>query len=494
MNFITTKIIKNQNRFSESFLSLKCFFTLLFCSMFLLTACNDKKSILLVTDIHFNPFADTLIVDQLVQASSAEWDSVFSQNKDKKITGYHEETSPELFELLLKSMEKQKPGVSAVLFTGDVLCHNFNELCYKYIRNVKEEGKNEFIYKTMEYVSMKMRENFPSVSIYFSLGNNDSFKGDYAIVNDGDFLHKTTSLFYDNLINPATQTANNSKAKKDFYDTYSAHGYYVQDFPLVSNGRLIGLNTIFFSNNFPDSLYSIKPGKEELIWLEKQLTESEKAGEKVFLLLHIPPGINVYTSQHKSNGSDMNVSLFWQEEYNDRYLELMQRYHKTIAASFAGHTHMDDFRLIYNQETNDKKPLDYVHITPSVSPVFGNNPAFQIIDLNVNTGELTETNTYYLNISKPFKDFEFEYEYRNVYDENPDAEGLNIVYRSMIKNEKKRDTYTKYYNGQSPKSKINFEWKWYWSGIGNLTKNDFTKAYNKLQESSNTKKKISLVN
>lgn len=44
----------------------------------------------------------------------------------------------------------------------------------------------------------------------------------------------------------------------------------------------------------------------------------------------------------------------------------------TILGSFAGHTHQDEFRLAVR---------DFIHITPSVSRVFGNNPAFEIVDV-----------------------------------------------------------------------------------------------------------------
>ena len=41
---------------------------------------------------------------------------------------------------------------------------------------------------------------------------------------------------------------------------------------------------------------------------------------------------------------------------------------------FAGHTHMDDFRVI----GTPKVPLVVNKLVPSVSPIFKNNPAFQV--------------------------------------------------------------------------------------------------------------------
>jgi hypothetical protein len=52
--------------------------------------------------------------------------------------------------------------------------------------------------------------------------------------------------------------------------------------------------------------------------------------------------------------------------------EVAEGYSNTIVASFAGHTHMDDFRLIGGREGR----YAFALITPAVSPIFGQNPGF----------------------------------------------------------------------------------------------------------------------
>lgn len=52
-----------------------------------------------------------------------------------------------------------------------------------------------------------------------------------------------------------------------------------------------------------------------------------------------------------------------------RYLRITAAHRRTIAGSFAGHTHQDEFRIATG---------DFIHITPSVTPIFRNNPAFEI--------------------------------------------------------------------------------------------------------------------
>jgi sphingomyelin phosphodiesterase acid-like 3 len=458
----------------------KSLFALILVTIVMAVSCRDNNNlttILSVTDIHFSPFHDSSTVKQLIQTSYTQWDTVFSQIEDKKIAVYNEETTPELFELLLKSMGKQKERISAVVFTGDILAHNFNELFYEYSGNTQEKAKNDFIYKTMGYVSFKLRQTFPDAPIYFSLGNNDSYEGDYKVVDDGIFLQNTTNLFYKNFIDPDADTINEKEREGGFYTTYSAHGYYNQKFPLINNGRIIGLNTIFFSVKYSDT----SPGQEELDWLEEQLLASEKAGEKVWLLLHIPPGINVYSSQEKSTQQTIRGLLFWRQPYNERYLELVQRYHEIIVTSFAGHTHMDDFRLIYNQDTINQVPLGFIHISPSVSPVFGNNPSFQIIEVNKNTGTITETTTYYADINEEQPDFRKEYEYTSTYHVTPGLNGLDSLYQMFPNNQEMLDNYIGFYPVSSTEAAITSSWQWYWCGIGNLTSDHFIKAYARLE-------------
>ena len=96
----------------------------------LLSSCAEKKSILLVTDVHFNPFTDTTLVASLQEVTTEKWDSVFAINQSDKIAVYHEETSPKLLHLLLESINQKGKKISSVFFTGDILAHKFNEMFY----------------------------------------------------------------------------------------------------------------------------------------------------------------------------------------------------------------------------------------------------------------------------------------------------------------------------------------------------------------------------
>lgn len=432
-----------------------------------------EKQILTVTDIHFSPFYDHNLVAQLVKTPYGQWDGVFSKSSNVQLPKYDEATNPVLYNRLLGAMKKQGRSISAILFTGDILAHNFNDMIAKYAGTTSQYERNQFVYKTMGYVMLKIKQAFPRVPVYFSLGNNDSYSGDYALVDDGEFLHSTADLFFKHFIKK-------KKSNADFYKTFPVHGYYSLPFPVVNKGRIIGLNTIFFSTNYVATKL-IHPGDIELSWLKRQLAAARVAGEKVWLLLHIPPGVNVYSTQRGSTPQTTNVTLQWKTRYNTRYLKLVRQYHDEIVASFAGHTHMDDFRLIYNSDEAAPKAVNFIHISASVTPVFGNNPAFQIIKIDSQSGTLKDAITHFIDLTEATPTFKQEYVYTSAYSTTPDLPGLELLYPAMTKDSSKLKKYTQFYSVSSTASTISNIWQWYWCGIGNLSQASYIKACQQLQ-------------
>lgn len=428
-----------------------------------------EKKIISVTDIHFTPFSDPSLGKALSEHSFRQWDRIFSQSTDTAPSTYNNETNPILFRRLLKSMKQKSGGVFAVVFTGDILAHNFNDMVSRYTGADSDYDRNRFIFKTIAYVTSKMRATFGGVPIYFSLGNNDSYNGDYALVDDGEFLHTTADLFFDNLIKTP-------QSKTDFYSTFPEHGYYSVPFRIVKNGRLIGLNTIFFSTRYTPAK-GTDPGKVELDWFEKELSKARAAKERVWLLLHIPPGVNVYNTQHNnSTGQAVDVGLFWQTGYNQRYLALITKYRDVIVTAFAGHTHMDDFRLISSTNNGTRQASSFIRISPSVSPVFGNNPSFQVIRIDPRTGTLNDETIYYMDLAKSRPVFEQEYTFTQTYGVAPNLSGLAPLNSALRTNRDKRNSYIERYPVSSSESTISDVWQWYWCGIGNLTQTNYIKT------------------
>jgi sphingomyelin phosphodiesterase len=56
--------------------------------------------------------------------------------------------------------------------------------------------------------------------------------------------------------------------------------------------------------------------------------------------------------------------------------QVINRYEKTVAAQFYGHTHFDEFSLFYDEEV-PSRPVGVAYIGPSVTPYYDLNPGYR---------------------------------------------------------------------------------------------------------------------
>ena len=131
----------------------------------------------------------------------------------------------------------------------------------------------------------------------------------------------------------------------------------------------------------------------QLAWLEWTLYRTKLRGRTASLLFHIPPGIDGYYSSHGSGTCRDNVTPFLKEAYEKPFLALLERYRDILQGSYAGHTHMDDFRVV---ATAAGEPILLTHITPAISPIYLNNPGFGLVLYDRASGDLIDYATVYL--------------------------------------------------------------------------------------------------
>ena len=148
------------------------------------------------------------------------------------------------------------------------------------------------------------------------------------------------------------------------------------------------------------------------------MIQCTSAGERVWLLMHIPVGINDYNTVKNEEAGSVPVE-FWKPAYTRHFLDIILKHRKTVQVIFAGHTHMDDFRIVGTNEM----PLVVNKLLPSISPIFRNNPAFQVYRFNGSSGAISTYETYYLanlvTAERPtrLQDLQWlsEYEFRSAY-------------------------------------------------------------------------------
>jgi hypothetical protein len=428
-------------------------------SLFAVASSALADKFLSVSDIHFNPFADPAIVAKLEAADVSQWDAIFASSAVTAFSPDGSDTNDPLLRSALGEMQTQLPSPAFVLISGDFLAHKFDKTYQQYATDKSQTAYTAFVTKTIAYVASRFRKAYPGVRIYPTLGNNDSDCGDYAVVPNGAFLANFRDVW-----RPIV-------GSHSFDRRFPSGGYYHADVPGLKNVRIIALNTNFFSTDYknPCGKPGPDPGVRELEWLEAELLLAQAEGKRVWLLFHIPPGMDVYdTEEYGGTCPNLQTQTFWKDQYAQKYLSITAARRSTIIGSFAGHTHQDEFRIANG---------DFIHITPSISPVFGNNPAFESIDVT-RSGGITDYTAWHLpNVTLPWTR---EYSFDEAYTKSKyDTAALTELAAAIGSDPATRQKYFAFSSSGNAKVAADAlaKWQGYWCGLQAMTGTAFTTCY-----------------
>jgi sphingomyelin phosphodiesterase acid-like 3 len=358
------------------------------------------SEVLIASDIHFNPVADPALVADLAAAPPQRWEQILNRSKLKKYSTYRQDTNWWLLHSALREMSAQNPHRALVMITGDLLAHNFPQAWAKTANDTDREHYRIFVLKTLAFLSWELRRQFKHAQILVTPGNDDNDCGDYEIAADGPFLTDTAPL--------ARKLA---RAGTPFIGDWKALGSFSLKPRAIRGVRILSVNSVFFSSKYQSgsfdhgcSAVASTSATRTFDWLSSQLAQARQAHEKVWLMFHIPPGIDGYATMVAERAikpeSTVNseeqcrqaIVPMWKPEWTARFIKLLEEYSPVVTATFAGHTHSDDFRLISPGETG----AEFVLINPPISPIYGQNPAFRIVAFS-SDGQLANQSTWYLN-------------------------------------------------------------------------------------------------
>jgi hypothetical protein len=333
--------------------------------------------VLVMSDLHFDPMADPGLVDRLAAAEPEQWSQILDGSSDRSLGRYGRDSNWMLLRSALQQMAQTLPKPAFVLISGDFLAHGFREEFDAAAKDHSDAAYRVFVRKTMQFLGQQLEQTFPATPILPALGNNDEECGDYQLQPGGPFLADTLPILYQ-----LVGSAGGPGLERDWlgYGNYTAR---------VGGIRVLSTNTNFLSIHYRNACGSPAdddPGRATLAWLEVELAAAKQAQERVWLLYHIPPGIDGYATLRRGACPGTMIPM-WDQAYAANFLALMKRYANTVTASFAGHTHMDDFRLVGDAEGR----YGFALITPAVSPIFGQNPAFRTLVYDAAGGILDQT-------------------------------------------------------------------------------------------------------
>lgn len=346
--------------------------------------------VLMVSDIHFDPFHDPAKAKLLARDAVSEWAQVLaapdSPDAGAAFTSLQDtcgakgvDTPYTLLRSSLQAMREQ-PRPAFITVTGDLLAHKF-ECRYRTIVGGSPAEYQAFAVRTLKFVVEQLHGAFPGVPIYVSLGNNDSGCGDYQFDPDSEFLRAVAAVVAETL--PA-----NLRSPEE--SEFPHGGYYAVTMAApMRNTRLIVLNDVFLSPHYRTcgGVHDAAPGRVEIAWLGRELEQARRTGQKVWVMGHIPPGVHVYGTMKKLLGgcAGGRVELFLEPSGLDH---LLTEYGAEIRLALFAHTHMDEMRLIEPRQGEGRAVA--VKLVPSITPVDGNNPAFTVARVNPRTAVLTD--------------------------------------------------------------------------------------------------------
>jgi hypothetical protein len=418
-----------------------------------------RGKLLLASDVHFNPMFDATLVPELQQAAPEQWPAILERGQPRAFSPYGQDTNWWLLKSALDAMRKTMPRPAVFIIDGDLLAHGFPA---KYRATTHDDDRQHyrtFIAKTVQFLALQLRQRWPDTQILITPGNNDDDCQDYSIEAGGAFLTDSAPIVRDL-----------AKGTEELAANWQSLGSYSVLPASIPALRIVSVNTVFFSAKYQaqslqKNCADVQSTADDATfrWLQNTLTDAQQANQKVWLMFHIPPGIDGYASTHPKGGPVPPVGLecvkdivpMWEPEWTQKFDSLVMSYRGTVMASFAGHTHTDDFRVIGDPSA----PTQFVLIDPAISPVYGQNPAFRVIEFSSDAGVKNHTTYYLTSLTKPDKKlrgrWKKEYEFAREWKARPiNAASLGKIYGEIASNETTRQRWLKLYNVSSDAAKI----------------------------------------
>jgi len=366
------------------------------------TAGVDDQTIsaLMVSDIHFDPFHDPAKIQQLVAAPAEKWSTILaspsSQDQQKEFDALQQQchargvdTPYLLLQSSLQAMHTETPKARFMTVSGDLIAHAFPCRYKALVPGSEPGGYQAFVLKTIAFVIGELRSSFPGVPVYVALGNNDSGCGDYQLDTASEFLSQAGKILAEGL--PASEKQN---AIKQFAE---AGNYSVKMALPMRDTRLIVINDMVLSAKYTTcaGVPNAAAGNAEMEWLKQQLADARQFNQKVWVMGHIPPGVNPYAtiSKMKNMCTNAKPDMFL---LSDQLSNALIEGGDTIRLGIFAHTHMDEMRLLEadasdgfpTQSTPPQRVL--IKMVSSISPVDGNNPSFTVANVNPATAVLQD--------------------------------------------------------------------------------------------------------
>lgn len=314
---------------------------------------NTNSSFLFISDVHLNPQGQQTNYGQ--DAGMDVWNA---------------------FKTKVNAVMSAKKAPGFVIYTGDLPVHNGWCSALEDTAAMVHDSAMAMVLNELRSISVKYNK-----PVFYMPGNNDALSGDYLNFTNAQgqtalSLIKAAPVFF-----PKNKSTKKKAANPQILSQNTQYCYYAAR--VMQGLRLIALNTVIFNTGCPDT-GNATACAQEMVWLRSQLANAKRAGDKVYIAMHIPPG-GTY------NGGQMwnTFGGMWA----DTFLQMTAAYSTTIAGVFYGHTHMDELRRLWGP--NNDTVCEVAICCPGISAQHGNNPGFKIISYDKRSKEPVDFTTLY---------------------------------------------------------------------------------------------------
>ncbi|XP_049793804.1 acid sphingomyelinase-like phosphodiesterase 3a [Schistocerca nitens] len=328
-----------------------------------------------ITDIHYNPRYSTN-GDSRRNCRPPDGGHVGSSSRSPGRFGDYDCDPPwVLVESAVRFMRtRQGDNIEFILWTGDVTSHDV-------------AASPELQWAALSNITALMKTFFSSQFVFPVLGHDD-----------GPQRYSDLFELWRTWLPPEAG------------NTFAAGGYYSIEMK-KEKLRLVLLNT-----NLYMGAQTEEDPKGQWKWLEATLEKSKKNGETVFLVGHVPPGVD----DRMPHGSAHPGSSF-DSRFTRKYLRLVRQYHDVITGQFFGHLHADSFRIMFDAE--GRRPVSWLMVAPAVTPRRQHgaaiNPGLRLYTFNTDNGQIQDYEQFYLDLAaantQEAPEWQSEYSLRSYY-------------------------------------------------------------------------------
>jgi hypothetical protein len=224
-----------------------------------------------------------------------------------------------------------------------------------------------------------------------TLGNNDSYCGDYRATPDRPFMLRTARAW--------APLVDRGGRAPGFVRSFRRLGSYVARLPRPGL-HVVSVDDVFWSAEYENACGSPSehPGAAQARWLHRALRRLP-AGGRALLITHVPPGVDAFATLE---GEGPPVPLLTGQGQTALLGALRGA---DVPALLFGHLHMSTYRI------GSGTPMLGV---PSISPIFGNDPAFLTARVS-RDGAIADFTAYAFGLGHPHPSWRREYSFDHAY-------------------------------------------------------------------------------